>query len=113
ALASDPEMAGVWIAGRHRERVHHPREAAVLADDDVGILVVDEERRERLGAGADVAPHQQAALGGDVVTERQLGQIAAVEGDDQAPEEAAELDAAAALVGRQGGGLALRVVELL
>ena len=69
--------------------------------------------RQRVDAIADVAPHQQPAVGRDVVAERQLGDIAAIESDQQTPEEAAEHDAAGALVRRQVVGLALRIVEFL
>mgnify|MGYP003693694633 CR=1 FL=1 len=79
----------------------------------IRIGIEGEERRERLHAIADVAPHQQPALRRDVVAERQLRQVAAIERDQQTPEESAEDDPAGALVRRQAVGLALRVVELL
>ena len=64
-------------------------------------------------AVADVAAHQQPAVGSDVVAERQLGDVASVEGDQQLAEEAADRDAAVALVRREAVGVALRKVELL
>ena len=66
-----------------------------------------------MDAIAHGTPHQQPAVGGYVIAERQLRQVAAVERDNEAPQEAAEDDAARTLVGRQVVGLALRVVEFL
>ena len=112
-LAPHSEVPRVRIALRRGEAVHHPRQPAIVADDDVRIAVEDEERGECLDALADVAAHQQPAARGDVVAEGQLAQVAAVERDDQPAEEPAELDAARALVGREAVGFTLRVVELL
>ena len=93
--------------------VDHPRQPPIVADDDVRILVEGEEGRERRDPLADVAPHQQPALRRHIVAERQLGEIAAVERDDQPSEIAAEHDAAVAFVRRQAVALALRIVEFL
>ena len=106
-------MGGVGIAVGGGERVHDPGEAAVVADHDVGVLVEGEEGRERGDAVAHVAAHQQAAVGVDVVAEGQLAEVVAVEREADAAQEAAERDAAGALVGGEAVGLALRVVELL
>ncbi len=92
-------MPRVRIAVRGRERVHDPAQPAIVADDHVGIFVERQEAAgERGDAVADVAPHQQPAVGADVVAERQLGEIAAIERDEQPAEESAEDDAARALV---------------
>ena len=83
-------MAGVGIAVGGGEGVDHPGEAAVVADDDVGIGIEGEEGRKRGYAITHVAAHQQPALGVDVVAEGQLGEVAAVEGDEEAAQEAAD-----------------------
>ena len=49
----------------------------------------------------------------DVIAERELREVPAVDRDEEAAQEAAEDDAAVALVGRQAIRLALRVVEFL
>ena len=72
---------------------------AVLADHDVGVGIEGEKRAgQRLDALQDVAPHQQPAVRRDVVAEGQLGEVAAVERDQETPEEAAERDPAVAFV---------------
>ena len=74
---------------------------------------MDPDRKVRNGASAcnaiaHVAPHQQPALRVHVIAERQLCEVAAVERDQMPAQEAAEHNAAVALVGRQVVGLALR-----
>ena len=113
APAVQPVVARVRIRARRGEAVEHPHQPPLVAEDDVRIGVEGEERRDRGDALADVASHQQPALRRDVVAERQPGEIAAVEGDEQPPEQAAERDAARALVRGDAVGVALRVVELL
>ena len=87
-------MGGVGIVVGGGEGVDDPGKAAVVAEHDVGVLIEGEERRQGRDAVADVAAHQQTALGVDVVAEGQLAQIAAIEGDQDAAQEAAEHDAA-------------------
>jgi hypothetical protein len=62
-VVAEGVVGGVGIGVGGGEGVHHPGEAAVVADDDVGVLVEGEEGRERGDALADVAAHEQAALG--------------------------------------------------
>ena len=100
--------AGVGIGVRRGEGIHDPGEAAIVADDDVGILIEGEERRQGGDAIADVAAHEQAALGVHVVAEGQLGEIAAVEGEQKAAQEAANYDAAGAFIGGEVVGSGLR-----
>ncbi len=107
-------MPRVRIGLRRRERVHDPPQPSVVADDHVGIGIERQEASgERLDALAHVPPHQQPAVGAHVVAERQLRQIAAIERDEQAPQEPAEHDPAGALVRRDAVRVALRVVELV
>ena len=96
-----------------REGIEHEREPPVVSDDDVRVGIEGEEGRERPHALADSAPHQQAAVCGDVVTEREPGQVPSVERDEDAAQKPAEDDASGALVRRDAVGLALRVVEFL
>ena len=98
-------MGGVWIAVRSRVRIHDPGQAAIVADHDVRIGIVGEERREGGDALANVAAHQQAAVAVHVVAEGQLRQVAAVERDHDAAQKTAQHDAAGAFVGRQAVAL--------
>ena len=93
---------------RSRERIQHPGEPAIVADDDVGIRIEGQEGRQRLHAIADVAAHQQQAVLVDVVAEGKLGEVAAIEGNQHAAQEAAHANAAVALIGGEAVGLALR-----
>ena len=104
-------VARVRVTVGDRERVHQPRQPAIVIEDDIRIGVDGEERRQRGHAIPDIAPHQQPALCGHVVAERQLREIAAVERDNHAPQNAAQHDPAIAFVRREAVGLALRVVE--
>ncbi len=112
-LAAEQVVPRVRIGARCRVGVQHPEDPAIVRDDDVRVGVEGEKRRERPDPFADVAAHQEPAVRRDVVAERQLGDIAAVEGDQQPAQESTEPDAAFAFVRRQIVGLALRVVELL
>ena len=113
AIAAEQIVPRVRKRVRRRERVHHPRQPPIVADDDVRIRIEGEEWRERLNAFAHIAPHHQPALHRHIVAERQLRDVAAIDGDEQAAEESAEHDAAAAFVRRQAVGLALWIVEFL
>ena len=95
------------------EGVHDPVEAAVVADDDVGVLVEGEEGRKSGDAIATLRRMSSRLLGVDVVTEGELGEVAAIEGEQEAAEESAQDDAAVALIGGEIVGLALGEVELL
>ena len=106
-------MPRVGIGIRRRVSIGDPEQPAVVSDDDVRVLVEGQEARDRLEAIADGPAHQQPARRRDVVAERQLREIAAVERDEEPPEEAAEHDAALAFIRREGVRVALRVVELL
>ena len=101
-------MAGVGVVVRSGEGIHDPGEAAIVAEHDVRVLLEGQEGRQRGHALAHVAAHQQAALGVHVVAEGQLGQVAAVECQQNPAQEAAQRDAAVALVGGEVVGLALR-----
>jgi hypothetical protein len=57
--------------------------------------------------------HQQLAIVLYVITERQLGEISAVERDHDPAQKTSEHDTAVALIRRQAVGLSLRVVKLL
>ena len=100
-------MSRVRIAVGGSECVHDPGEPAIVANHDVRILIEGKKGRQRRYAIAHVAPHQQTALGVHIVAERQLAEIAAIEGDEDAAQEAAQHDAASALVGREAVRLAL------
>ncbi len=106
-------MRRIRISGRDREAINNPGEAAILAEHDIGIWVVGEERRQCRYAIAEVAAHQQPALRRDVIAEGELGEVAAVERDEEPPEKPAEHDPAGALVGCEAVAFTLRVVELL
>ena len=56
-IAVETVMARVRIVVGNRKRVHDPREPAVVAEHDVRIRIVGEERRERRYAVAHVAMH--------------------------------------------------------
>ena len=113
ALPAQHEMARVRKRVGRREPVRDPRQAAVLAHDDVRIGIEGEEGRQRGDAIPDVAAHQQTALRADIVAEGQRRDVAAVEGDERAAQEAAQDDAAGALVRREVVRFPLRIVELL
>jgi hypothetical protein len=68
--------------------------AAIVADDDVGILIEGEEGRQGRDAIAHIAAHEQTALRIYIVAEGQLGDIAAVECKQEAAQKAANHDAA-------------------
>src|ERR1700723_4767504 len=91
-------MSGVRISIRRSEGIHHPGQAAVIADDNVRILIESKERREGGDAIANIAVDKQAALRVDVVAEGDLGDVAAVERNQRAAQKAAQFDAARALV---------------
>ena len=69
----------IRIVVRDGERIHDPGKPAIVAHHHVGVLIEGEERCNCRDAFAYVAPHQQPALRVDVVAERQLSQIAAVD----------------------------------
>ena len=93
-------MARVRIAVRDRERIHDPRQSAIVAEHDVRIRIVGEEWRECRYSISHVASHQQLAILIHVIAERQLREIAAVERDNDAAQKTAEYDTAVALVRR-------------
>ena len=105
--------ARVRISVGGREGVHQPVDPAVISHDHVRIRIQRQKRRQRLHAIAQIAPHQQPAVRADIVAERQLGQIAAVIGDQRTAQQPAEPDAAVAFVRVQIVAVALRVIEFL
>ena len=102
-------MGRIRITVGSSEGIDHPRQPAIVAEHDVRIRIVGEKRRQRRYAIAHIAPHQQPAIAVHIIAERQLGQVAAVEGDNDAAQEAAQHDAARALVG--GKVVALRPAD--
>ena len=71
---------------------------SVVAEHNVRVLLEGEEWGQRRHTIAHIAPHQQPALRSHIVTEGQLGQIAAVECEQNAPQKAAQHNAARALI---------------
>ena len=108
----------VGVAVGDRVGVLDPVEAAVLADDDVGVGVELEEGREFVDALLDQASEEDAAVAVNGAGDEDVG-VAEGPGEGEAAEEVAQLDAAVA--GVAGGGLvgfaagflaAERVIEL-
>ena len=63
------ERLAVGIAVARRIGVHDPVELAVIAHDDIGILVEGQERRQQRHALLDVAPPEQLAFRLDVLAQ--------------------------------------------
>ena len=76
-------------------------------------MIEGKERSYCRHAFPNVAPHQEPTLRIDVITERQLPQIAAVDRQNDAPQKPAQHDAASALIGSEIVVLALGIIELL
>ena len=112
-LAVNRVMRRVGVAVRLGKRIENPRQASVVAQDNVRISVEGEERRQGRDPVPHFAPHQEAAVRVDIVAEGQLAQVAAIERDQDAAQETAQLDAAVALVRGANIGVALWVIELL
>ena len=113
AVGPERDPASVWIDVGGGEGVHQPVDVSVLPDHHVGVGVEREEGRELLHAFAQLATHQQAALGSHIVAERQLRQIAAIERNQHTAQPPTQPNAAVSLVGGEIIGIALRVIELL
>jgi hypothetical protein len=112
-VVAEGVVGGIGVGVGSGVGVEDPGEFAGVADDEVGVLVEGEEGGEGGYALADVAAHEEAAVRGDVVAEGELADVAAIEGEEDAAEEASEADASCALVGGEIVALALGVVELL
>ena len=106
-------MRRVGISVRLRKGIQNPGQPAIIAHHNIRILIEGEERRQSGGTLAHCAPHQQTALSVHIVAERQLGQVAAVKGNQSAAHESAQLNAATALIVGSVVVVPLRVVELL
>jgi hypothetical protein len=107
------DVARVRIAVGRGVGVEHPDEAAVCADDDEGVVIVDEIGRERLRAGEQVAAHEHAAVRRHVVGEGQLRQVVERPAEREPVQTGADADAARAFVDGVAVRVALRIVELL
>ncbi len=69
-VVAEAVVGGVGVGVGGGVGVDDPGEAAVVADDEVGVLVEGEEGGKGRDAIADVAAHEQAAVGGYVVARR-------------------------------------------
>ena len=85
-------VGGVGIGFGGGEGVEHPGQAAVVADHDIGVRIEGEKWSQGLDAIMKGAPHQQNAVGIDVVAEGHLAQVAAVEGDQDAAQESSHAE---------------------
>src|ERR1044071_8526119 len=104
-------MAGVWIAVRTGERVHHPVKTPVFADNNVRVWIVGKKRRQGFHASANVAAHKQKAVIIYIVTEGKFIQVTSGNGNQDTPYKSIQRDACVCRVGGEAVALALRIVE--
>jgi hypothetical protein len=99
-MLSDPERdpSRVWVGIGRREGVHQPVDPAILTDHDVGVGIEGQKRGELLDASLKVTTHQQSALvRSDIVAERQLRKIAAIERNQRTAQPPTQPNATIAL----------------
>src|SRR5207249_9857203 len=74
--ASDIQVSSVGIARGSRKTIHNPIESSVCPDDEIRVEVEQQERCQLRDSLPNVAAHQKDTLWGDIVGERNLGDVA-------------------------------------
>ena len=78
-------MPRIRIVGGFCKSIDDPEEAAVVTDDHIWIVIVNQERRQTVDDVTNVTVNQGAAVRRYVVGKRQLGEIVEGPGEQQSP----------------------------